>query len=279
MSSKGINPKGVWFVGDGLNDAPCARIVTEKGGVSCAMTSDDKTAFFTDLSLNGSLDYLFEHNKINRFLKKNVLQNQWLLAYGSIAFLAITVTFSITGIAVSPIIPLLVMASTTLFILFNSSRVQHSIDNALDKKKSWLKQLLASDLSISLLVGASMLLTCGLLISVAAPAVIAGGVSSACVLATSALFGSLVLLTTRSLFVDKGDDSKVEKNAVYAHVNVDPAKMEIHPKRSIDVHSHLPEKENVSGDTYISRNSCSPQPTCLAEEDPGEFRSFIAAPC
>ncbi len=149
--------KGVWFVGDGLNDALCARTVSEKGGVSCSMTRDDKTAFFTDISLNESLDYLFEHKNLNDFLEKNVLQNQGLLAYGSIVFLAFIVNCSISGCAVSPLIPLLAMASTTLLVLFNSFRVSLAIDNALDKKISWLKQLLASDLSIGLLVGSSML--------------------------------------------------------------------------------------------------------------------------
>jgi Cu+-exporting ATPase len=158
-------PEGVWFVGDGLNDAPCARIVSEKKGVSCAMTSDDKAAFFTDISLNGSLDYLLQHHQLNQFLKKNIMQNQGLLIYSLVAYLAFIVTFSIVGIAVSPLIPLTIMLSTTLFTLFNSYRVQLSIDNALDKNYSGIKQLLASDLSFALPLGASMLLICGIFIS------------------------------------------------------------------------------------------------------------------
>lgn len=162
------NPQGVWFVGDGLNDAPCARTVSEKGGTSCAMTSEDKAAFFTDISLDGSLEYLFEHNNLNQFLQKNVLQNQLLLTYSFVAFLAFIMTFSIIGIAVSPLIPLMIMVSTTLLTVFNSYRVQLAIDNALDKNNtSWLKQFLASDLSISLLLGASLLFVCSVLISTA----------------------------------------------------------------------------------------------------------------
>jgi Cu+-exporting ATPase len=205
MSSEGIDPKGVWFVGDGLNDAPCARIVTEKGGVSAAMTANDKAAFFTDISLNGSLDYLFEHNKANRFWKNNIRQNQWILAYGAIAFLAFIIAFSLAGIAVSPLIPMLVMSSTTLFTLFNSYRVKLNVDNALNKNTSWLSHLLASNGSIGLLVGASALLMTGLLIStivtggLALPAIMftagaAIAVSSACLLAAGVMMSAFTLL-------------------------------------------------------------------------------------
>ena len=214
MSSKEVNPKGVWFVGDGLNDAPCARIVTEKGGVSCAMTSDDKAAFFTDISLNGSLDYLFEHTKLNHFFNKNIVQNQWIMAYGILAFLAFIIAFSIAGIAVSPLIPMVIMISTTLFTLFNSYRVQLSVDNALDKDTSWLKQCLASDVSIGLLVGASMLLMCGVLISTIAsgalvlPAIvftagIIAALSSTCILTASVMFAAFALLGISYLLIDK----------------------------------------------------------------------------
>jgi Cu+-exporting ATPase len=132
------------------------------------MTADDKTSFFADMSLNGSLSYLFEHNQLNQFLQKNTVQNQGLLIYGAIAFIAFIISFSIASIAVSPIIPLLVMASTTLMILFNSYRVQFAIDSALDPNPSWLKQILASDASIGLLISSSMLFMCSLLISTVA---------------------------------------------------------------------------------------------------------------
>jgi len=203
MSKKGIDPKGVWFIGDGLNDGPCARIVTEKGGVSCAMTSDDKAAFFTDISLNDSLQYLFEHNRIQAFLKKNILQNQGILIYGIMAFLAFIITFSVMGIAVSPLIPLMIMVSTTLFTLFNSFRVKLAIDTIFDKKTSLLKQVLASDLSLGLLFTASSLLICGLLISIVAtggltvPLIFTAGtalaVSSAFLLSAGIMFGVFIL--------------------------------------------------------------------------------------
>ncbi len=223
IRSEQVNPKGIWFVCDGLNDAPCASMVTGKG-ISCAMMPDNKAAFFTDMSLNGSLDYLFEHNKLNKFLKKIVLQNQALLTYGAVAFLAFIISFSIAGIAVSPIIPLFIMASTTMFVLFNSYRIPLSIDNALDKKTSWVKKLLASDLSISLLVGASTLLICGLLISTVAtgglalPAIVftagaAAAISSVCILGAGTLFGLFTLLATAYLFADKWVDSYMEENS------------------------------------------------------------------
>lgn len=241
MDSQAVNSKGVWFVGDGLNDAPCARILTEKGGVSCAMTSNDKAAFFTDISLNGSLDYLFEHAKLNRFLQKNIIQNQWLLAYGSITFLAFIISFSIAGIAISPLIPLGIMVSTTLFSLFNSYRVQLSVDNALDKNTSWYKQYLASDLSTGLLIGASTLLICSLLISTLAtgglvlPAIIftagaVAAVSSVCILAASVMFGAFALLCITYLFAENCVNHHVEDtidlvpagNAERPHSPVEP---------------------------------------------------------
>lgn len=212
-------PEGVWFVGDGLNDAPCARIVSEKKGVSCAMTSDDKAAFFTDISLNGSLDYLLQHHQLNQFLKKNIMQNQGLLIYSLVTYLAFIITFSIVGIAVSPLIPLTIMLSTTLFTLFNSYRVPLSIDNALDKKPSWIKQLLASDLSFALPLSASILLICGIFISTVSmgaltfPSIIftAGtlaAISSVCILAAGTMAVFFILLTA-TYFFTKNDENKL----------------------------------------------------------------------
>lgn len=222
--AKTDNPRGVWFVGDGLNDAPCARIVSDKGGVSCAITPNDKAAFFTDISLNGSLKYLFQHNKLNLFLKKNILQNQWLLAYSSVAFLAFIISFSIAGIAVTPLIPLTIMLSTTFLALFNSYRVRLSIDSALDKNTSWPKRLLASDLSIGLIVGATSLLIGAVLIAtiatggLALPVVFTAGaalaVSSTCVLAGATLFGLFSLLVASHLFVNNCMDNSADGEAV-----------------------------------------------------------------
>ncbi|CDZ77689.1 Silver exporting P-type ATPase [Legionella massiliensis] len=213
MTSSGVDPKGVWFVGDGLNDAPCCRIVSELGGISCAITGEDKAAYFTDISLDGSLNYLFEHNKLNRMLQTNVLQNQLIMGYSTVAFLAFIISFSIAGIAVSPIIPLVIMLTTTMFVLFNSYRVQLATDDALDKTTSWPKKLLASNLSISLLVLASSLLIGATLIAtistggLALPAIVftAGlvtALSSACTVAATVLFSAFALLLTSHLLTN-----------------------------------------------------------------------------
>ncbi len=210
MSKKGVNPKGVWFVGDGLNDAPCCRIVSEKGGVSCAMDSHDKSAFFTDITLNGSLDYMFEHNKLNHSLQQNITQNKGILIYSTIAFLAFILSFSIAGVAVSPLIPMGVMLSTTLFVLFNSYRTQLNIDAALDKEISWPKKLLSSNLSIGLLLTASTLLISSALVATIATGGLALpliafttgaaiGFSSACTLSALSLIGVFLGILSTSL--------------------------------------------------------------------------------
>ncbi|WP_419420279.1 HAD-IC family P-type ATPase [Legionella sp. D16C41] len=215
MDNPGVNPKGVWFVGDGLNDAPCCRIVSEKGGVSCAMDSSDKTAFFTDICLNGSLNYLFKHNKLNRSLQQNTIQNQGILIYSTIASLAFIISFSIAGIAVSPLISMTIMLSTTLFVLFNSYRTQLTIDNALDEAISWPKKLLGSNLSIGLLLGASALI----IGSVLAATIATGGLalpiitfttaitafSSVCTLSAIGLFSAFVLLLSTTLLFKKNN--------------------------------------------------------------------------
>ena len=193
MSGDDVDPKGVWFVGDGLNDAPCARMVSEKGGISCAMTSSDKAAFFTDISLNGALYYLSHHNVINRFLKKIVSQNQGLLFLGSIASLIFIISFSLVGIAVSPIIPLIIMVSTTLMVVFNTYRVQHQIDTVMEKDPSWIKRLISSDLSTALLIAGCVLLMAGVLIATFATGGLALPVIAFCAGAMSALSSTFIL--------------------------------------------------------------------------------------
>ncbi|MDP3561122.1 MAG: HAD family hydrolase [Legionellaceae bacterium] len=157
-------PRGVWFVGDGLNDASCARMVSDNGGVSCAMRLNDKAAFFTDVSLNGSLDYLFEYQHINHMVKKTVIQNQWLLGYGALLYLTCIIALPIVGIGVTPLIPVIIMVFTTGITLFNSARIRVSIDSVLDKKKSWVTRYMASDLSLGLLITGSLLLASSFLI-------------------------------------------------------------------------------------------------------------------
>lgn len=194
MDTPGINPQGVWFIGDGLNDAPCARITTERGGISCTITPDDKASYFTDISLNGSLDYLFAQNKLNQFLHKNIKQNQGLLIYSAIIFLIFIITFSSVGIAVSPLISMSIMTTTTLYILLNSYRLKLFVDKVLEKKTSWTEQWLASDLSLILLMSANTLFAGALLISTVA----AGSLTFPTLIFSG---GSLALIATSCVFV------------------------------------------------------------------------------
>lgn len=160
--------KKVWFVGDGLNDILCARKVSESGGVSCAINSSDPAAYFSDISFNGSLDYLFQHNRQNRFHEKMVKQNQGIMISSSLIFITFIITFSITGIALSPLIPMLLMIATTGLALYNTWRAKLSVDVALDKDPSLLKQALVSDFSLTLLLLGSALLIAAILIAAVA---------------------------------------------------------------------------------------------------------------
>jgi Cu+-exporting ATPase len=227
MNFKDHDAKGVWFVGDGLNDAPCARVVTEKGGISCAITAQDKAAFFTDISLNGSLDYLFQHNGLNGFMNKAILQNQSIMAYSALASLAFIITFSILGIAVSPLIPTLLMVATTLFTVFNSYRAKLSVEVALDKNASLFKQALASDVSLALLLITSTFLIAAILLAtiatggLALPVItftsgIALAISSGFLLATVGTFATFVVvgigyLVAEWLAEPDGEEVLVEK--------------------------------------------------------------------
>ncbi len=159
-----LDPAGIWFVGDGLNDAPCARVVSEMRGVSCAMHAKDKAAFFTDISLNGSLNYLFQWQRLNRFWKHHIRQNQGLLIYGALVLPVLLICLTLAGAGMVPIIPLLIMLSTTFVILFNTYRMQVSIDVALDESSSWMKRCFASNASLALLVGGSALLIASLVV-------------------------------------------------------------------------------------------------------------------
>lgn len=254
MSQSGEKPKGVWFVGDGLNDAPCCRIVSEKGGISCAISSNDKSAFFTDISLDGSLDYIFKHNKLNRSLKQNIAQNKGILIYSTLAFLAFITSFSIVGIAVSPLIPMTIMLSTTLFILFNSYRTQLTIDTTLDKSTSWPKKLLSSNLSIGLLLGVSALLICGVLVatistgSLALPIIaftsgVAAAFSSVCTLSAISLFSTYIILLTASVLSDKNSTDKSDTNINQNKCTSSP----------LSIPDELMSEEKSYGNIFLSR--------------------------
>lgn len=157
------NPEGFCFVGDGLNDAPCCRIVSEKGGLSCSMEADDKSTFFTDISLNGSLQYLFHHNALNQKLEQSLFQNQGIMIYSILSSLLFTLSFSITGLAIPPLIPMTIMLATTLTVLFNAYRTPLSIDHLLDKKSTWPIRFFASNHSIHFVLAATLLLTASLI--------------------------------------------------------------------------------------------------------------------
>ena len=120
-------------------------------------------------------------------------------------FLAFIMTFSLTGIAVSPLIPLTIMCATTLLTLFNSYRVGLVIDQSLTKAKSTIKQLLVSDFSLGLVTGAYSLCCTSVLLSTlmigkfTLPTLAFSGTalavaSSVCLLTAGAMIGVFLIL-------------------------------------------------------------------------------------
>lgn len=142
-----INPHQIWFIGDGLNDAPTAKTLSELGGISCSINASDKSVFFTDLILNGDIDYLFKHHKINHFTQQCVLQNQGTMIISALALILSIFISSSAGIAVPALLPMGIMVTSTFIILLNSYRTKLMIDTYLQPCTSWVKKLLASDLS------------------------------------------------------------------------------------------------------------------------------------
>lgn len=274
-SSNPYDPKGIWFVGDGLNDALCAREVSKKGGVSCAMTSTDRTSFFTDISLNGGLQYLSQHNDINGFLKKNVLQNQGLLLLGSIASLVFIISFSLVGLALSPIIPLMIMSSTTLMVLFNSYRVRLHIDSVMENHTPWIKRLLASDLSIALLAGGCVLFMASLLITTLATGGLAlpvmnfgagviAALSSSLVVGASACFAFFTAVVSGYLISGKSAEPSLKPSDLQNHYLApqSPLSVKLTPKSKIthrDGYQRLYEGETLrSSSSSSDGGSASP---------------------
>lgn len=200
QSAPGVDPKGVWFIGDGLNDTLPCREVSERGGMSFSVNATDKSTFFTDVSLNGTFDYLLDdkHNLLNIFLKKILFQNKCILTYSTLAFFVFNLSFLIAGVPLSPLIPMAIMVYTTCFVLFNSYRTQLSIDNTLDKHPSRLSQLMSSNLSSALLLIASTLL----MVSVLSATLATGGLALPILTFSTALaaFCSVSTLSSFSLF-------------------------------------------------------------------------------
>lgn len=161
-------PQKVCFIGDGLNDALCSTSLREAGGTSISITANDKAAFFTDISLNGRLDYMFKskQDELSSFERRIVRQNQLIMALGALVFLVFLVSFPLLGIGISPLIPMAVMFSTTIFTLINSYRAQVAASNTLSEKKpSFLSKIMQSELASGLLIGGSLLLVAAVLVA------------------------------------------------------------------------------------------------------------------
>lgn len=206
-------PQGVCFVGDGLNDAVSARLVTEQGGLSCAMTSRDKVAFFSDVGLNGSPAYLLHHTAINRYSKKVVKQNQGLLGYGAISFLTFLIVFSTFSISFPALIPLVIMSSVTLLTVVNAYRSKWNVDHIIKPHQSALANYLLSDgAMVLLLLTSTFFMTSVLMASVAASAfvlpamVFSGGLlpvlTTVALLATVAMTSILIFSSARCALKD-----------------------------------------------------------------------------
>lgn len=220
IKQEGVVAQNIWFVGDGLNDARVSREVSKQGGISCAITPREKTAFYTDITLNGSLGYLLEYECIQDKINTIILQNKFILLLGAIIFLSFLISFPLLGIGISPLIPMLVMLLTTFFVVFNSYRVQVFVANSLKKETTFLERYISSDLSIILLIGASIFLTIALLVasisslSFTLPmfvfsAGLISTISSSCLLLACAMFGGFAFLSAAHL-LHKGsmqDDS------------------------------------------------------------------------
>lgn len=245
------NPQGVWFCGDGLNDAPSCRVISERGGVSCAMNASDNSAFFSDISLNGSFNYLFKHHPFNHALQEHITQNKGILIHSTLALLAFIISFSIVGVGLPPLIPMAIMLSMTLFVLFNSYRVQLAIDCALDEKSAWSKKLLASTLSIGLLLGASTLLITGVLVATIATgglalpltaftAGAAAAFSSVCALSAIVLLSAFTLIMTNALLPHKTPIPKILSQTPPPLRSAEQAN---HPPRHQGGHAALPTRQ------------------------------------
>ncbi len=197
----------ICFIGDGLNDALCSKKLRKLGGVSISISANDKAAFFTDISLNGSLDYLFQQSNIDKQEQRIIKQNRWILAYGAAIFLVFLVGFQSLGIGVSPLIPMSVMFSTTLFVLFNSYRTQITTSSILKQHDtSKVNGVMQSDLSIGLLVGGSFALVIAVLIAslsslhLSLPLFVFGG-GLANIISSSFLVAATVMLASFTVLV------------------------------------------------------------------------------
>lgn len=226
--------KKICFIGDGLNDAICAKKLRDLGGTSISITANDKSAFFTDFSLNGCLDYFFAAKDLSSFTEKIVEQNRWILACGAFVFLTFLISFPVLGIGMSPLIPMLVMFATTIFALVNSYRTSIAAANDLGKKEpSLLSKIMCSELGIGLLVGGSLLLVTAVLVASIASLQLAlplfvftGGaatiVSSSFLVAATVMLASSVTLACAYAMQSRFEScSKIDKNTAETSEKID----------------------------------------------------------
>lgn len=158
--------KNICFIGDGMNDTLCAKEVRALGGVSISISAKAKAAFFTDMSLNESLDYFFLQKQIDVKQEKILKQNRWIMVGSAIIFLTFLISFEILGIGVSPLIPMTIMFASTVFTLFNSYRMQVITNNILNSNNTLkVNKLLSSDVSIGLLSAGSISLVASVLVA------------------------------------------------------------------------------------------------------------------
>ena len=205
--------KNICFVGDRINDAECAKEVTQKGGISCSIRNGEKSSLFTDISLNDSLKYLFLHKKIKRDIEKTVQQNEAILVSGAIILLLFLISFPLMGINMPALIPMLLMFSTTVFTVINSYRLQIKTQNHFTGKPSFLSKFVSSDLSMGLLLLGGILFAVALLIAsmtslhLSLPMLVFSGgisliISNYSLLASLTIFGGLAITAGSSLIAD-----------------------------------------------------------------------------
>lgn len=153
------------FIGDGGNDILAALRLSENGGTSCSVNKKDVSKGYTDINLDGSLNYLFQHVRLNLKLQHIKYANRGIVTGSAFFSLVALLTFSIMGLSFPPVLPLLVMVLTTFMVIFNSYRAKWDAEFTLNKRKPWFKYWMASPFSIAFLIGAGLSLALGLLLA------------------------------------------------------------------------------------------------------------------
>ncbi len=148
-------------------------MVAEQGGLSCAIHAKAKLAYFADVILDGTLNYLLQdHDALNQQVRTNIKQNKGLLFFSALAVLAFIVSFSLAGMGVMPVVPLVLMAASICLVIVNAARVTALAKYHFKDKMSWLERFLASHWSLRLVVAVSSLVLLGFILSSAAGGII-----------------------------------------------------------------------------------------------------------